>query len=373
MKWVDEFRGAAKVRQLACLIKAISQTPAAIMEVCGGQTHAILRFGLDQLLPPHLELLHGPGCPVCVTPSRVLDFSVELCERHGVMLCTFGDMVRVPGTRSDLMHAKARGGDVRMVYSPLDAVQLARDFPDREIVFLAVGFETTAPANAMAVLQARAENLTNFSMVVSQVLVPPAMSALLEAPDCRIRGFLAAGHVCTVTGFSEYGPLAARFRVPMVVTGFEPVDLLYGVLQCVRQIEEGRAEVENAYPRAVRPEGNLPAREQLARVFQVCDREWRGIGMLPRSGWELRPEFAPWDAEKKYASIFSSLPESHGEAAAGCRSGEVLQGRIKPPQCPAFGTRCTPENPFGATMVSSEGACAAYFRYSRNPLDPTLP
>ena len=370
MKWVDEFRGADRVRQLADLIQSSSRTPAAIMEVCGGQTHAILRFGLDQLLPPHLELLHGPGCPVCVTPARVLDFAIELCERQGILLCTFGDMVRVPGSQSDLLHAKARGGDVRMVYSPLDAVQLARDFPDREVVFLAVGFETTAPANAMATMQARTEGLRNFSLLVSQVLVPPAISALLGAPGCRIRGFLAAGHVCTVTGYAEYAPLAARFHVPMVVTGFEPVDLLCGILQCVRQIEEGRADVENAYPRAVKPEGNLPARKLLDRVFQVCDREWRGIGMIPLSGWELLPEFAQWDAEKKFSKIFADLPSGTGESTSGCRSGEVLQGLIKPPQCPAFGSRCTPENPLGATMVSSEGACAAYFRYSRSQHSP---
>jgi len=358
MKFVDEYRGAAATHALADAIARIVTRPWTIMEICGGQTHSIVKFGLDELLPPSITLVHGPGCPVCVTPVELIDAAVTLAARPGVTLCSFGDMLRVPGTGTDLLTARARGGDVRMVYSPLDAVTFAAQHPDREVVFFAVGFETTAPANAMAVLHARRLGLKNFSLLVSHVLVPPAIAAILSAPDNRVQGFLAAGHVCTVMGTAEYGPLARRFGVPIVVTGFEPVDILHGVLECVRLLEAGRPEVANAYARAVRPEGNVHAMQAMREVFAVADRNWRGIGRIPQSGFVLRPEFRDFDAAARFGVGDDAPPE-----ATECISGLIMRGVKKPHECPAFGTRCTPERPLGAPMVSTEGACAAYYRY----------
>lgn len=358
MKHLDEYRDAEGVRKLAHAIGRAATRPFTIMEICGGQTHAIVRFGLDELLPGTLTLVHGPGCPVCVTPLELLDKALAIARRPEVTFCSFGDMLRVPGSAGDLFSVKAAGGDVRIVYSPLDAVKLARERRDRQVVFFAVGFETTAPANAMAVREAAREGLDNFSILVSHVLVPPAMEAILSAEDNLVQGFLAAGHVCAVMGTREYDPIAARYRVPIVVTGFEPIDILEGVLGCVTQLSEGRAEVENRYARVVKPEGNLPARAVIEEVFEVGDRAWRGIGVIPRSGYRLREAFAAHDAERKFdvAAIATKEPEE-------CISGLILRGRKKPPDCAAFGTLCTPEHPLGATMVSAEGACAAYYRY----------
>jgi hydrogenase expression/formation protein HypD len=358
MKYVDEYRGAEATHALAAAIARTVTKPWTIMEICGGQTHSIVKFGLDELLPPSITLVHGPGCPVCVTPVELIDAAVTLAARPGVTLCSFGDMLRVPGTGTDLLTARARGGDVRMMYSPLDAVAFAAQHRDREVVFFAVGFETTAPANAMAVLHARRLGLKNFSLLVSHVLVPPAIAAILSAPDNRVQGFLAAGHVCTVMGTAEYGPLAARFGVPIVVTGFEPVDILHGVLECVRLLEAGRPEVANAYARAVRPEGNVHAIQAMREVFAVADRNWRGIGRIPQSGFVLRPEFREFDAATRFGVGGDAPPE-----ATECISGLIMRGVKKPHECPAFGTRCTPERPLGAPMVSTEGACAAYYRY----------
>lgn len=358
MKYLDEYRDAVAARRLAAVIAQRVTRPWTLMEICGGQTHSILKFGLDDLLPPAITLVHGPGCPVCVTPAELIDAAIALAGRSEVTVCSFGDMLRVPGSGPDLLTARARGGDVRTVYSPLDAVTLARKLPQREVVFFAVGFETTAPANAMAVLQAHRLGLRNFSLLVSHVLVPPAMGAILSAPDNCVQGFLAAGHVCTVMGLGEYLPLAARFHVPIVATGFEPVDLLRGVLDCVEQLESGRAEVSNAYGRAVRSAGNEQAQSILRAVFTVCDRNWRGLGTIPQSGLALRPEFAAFDASERFP-----LPGAAAAPDSSCIAGTILRGRAKPPACAAFGTRCTPEHPLGAPMVSSEGACAAYYRY----------
>ena len=358
MKYVDEYRDAAKVSALAKAIAAEVTRPWTLMEICGGQTHSIVKFGLDELLPRQITLVHGPGCPVCVTPIELIDAAVELASRSEVILCSFGDMLRVPGSGADLLTARARGGDVRMVYSPLDAVELAARNPARQVVFFAVGFETTAPANALAVLHARKLGLTNFFLLVSHVLVPPAIAAILSSPDNRVQGFLAAGHVCTVMGTSEYGPLAERFGVPMVVTGFEPLDILAGVLACVRLLEAGRAEVANAYARAVRPEGNTRAQAVMREVFEVCDRNWRGIGGIPKSGYTLRTEFRAFDAAARFGVGGGGSRES-----TECISGLIMRGARKPHECPAFGTRCTPERPLGAPMVSTEGACSAYYRY----------
>jgi len=330
------------------------------MEVCGGQTHAILKFGVDQLLPAGLTLIHGPGCPVCVTPVELIDKATEIAARPEVIFCSFGDMLRVPGTSIDLFSVKASGGDVRIVYSPLDAVTIARDTPGRQVVFFAVGFETTAPANAMAVYQAKRLGLENFSVLVAHVLVPPAMEAILQASDNRVQGFLAAGHVCTVMGTTEYEPIARRYRVPIVVTGFEPLDILQGIHACVRQLEEGRAEVENRYARSVRREGNRQAQSLIRQVFRIVPRRWRGVGEIPASGLGLTETYAAFDAEARFG-VAGSRPEPASE----CISGQILRGVKKPLECPAFGTRCTPEHPLGATMVSSEGACAAYYRYRR--------
>ena len=360
MRFVSEYRDAGLCADLAASLRSLVTRDWTIMEVCGGQTHSIIKFGLDQLLPPEVTLVHGPGCPVCVTPLEMIEKALCLAARPEVVFCSFGDMLRVPGLRDDLLTVKARGGDVRIVYSPLDALKLARELPDREVVFFAVGFETTAPANALAVYQAATEGLTNFTMLVSHVLVPPAIEALMSSPNRRVQGFLAAGHVCTVMGYHEYEPLAERFGIPIVVTGFEPVDILEGIHACVRQLEEGRAEVENRYARSVRRDGNAPAQELMAKVFAVGARNWRGIGAIPQSGLHLRPEYHAFDAERRFGLSDQSLPEPEE-----CHSGLVLQGLEKPTACPAFGTLCTPEHPLGATMVSSEGACAAYYRYRR--------
>jgi len=360
MKFLDEYRDATLARQFAEAIARTVTRPWTLMEVCGGQTHAIVKFGLDELLPPGVELVHGPGCPVCVTPVELIDKALEIAARPEVILCSFGDMLRVPGTQADLLSVKARGGDVRIVYSPLDAVKLARENPAREVVFFAVGFETTAPANAMAVAQAREFSLKNFSLLVSHVLVPPAMEAILASPANRVQGFLAAGHVCAVMGFTEYEPIARRYRVPIVVTGFEPLDILQGVLMCVEQLETGRAGVENQYTRAVRREGNTPAQQLIREVFRVVPRKWRGVGEIPQSGLGLSAAYAGFDAEQRFG-----VADVCAEESSECISGLILQGIRKPHECPAFATRCTPEHPLGATMVSSEGACAAYHRYRR--------
>lgn len=360
MKYVDEYRDADAARRIADAIAAVATRPWTIMEVCGGQTHAIVKFGIDELLPETITLVHGPGCPVCVTPVEILDKAVDIASRPNVIFTSFGDMLRVPGTQRDLFDVKALGGDVRIVYSPLDALKLARDNPSREVVFFAVGFETTAPANAMAVYQAKREGTPNFSILVSHVLVPPAIEAILSSQGNRIQGFLAAGHVCTVMGTTEYEPIAAKYRVPIVVTGFEPLDVLQGIHLCIKQLEEGRAEVENQYTRSVRRDGNRPAQEITLQVFRVVQRKWRGVGEIPRSGLGLREEYAAFDAEQRFG-----VAEYRAEESSECISGLVLQGVKKPRECPAFGTQCTPERPLGATMVSSEGACAAYYRYRR--------
>jgi hydrogenase expression/formation protein HypD len=361
MRYIDEYRNPRQAKRLAEAIAAAVTRPWNIMEVCGGQTHAIIRFGLDELLPRQITLIHGPGCPVCVTPVEILDKAIAIASLPGVIFCSFGDMLRVPGSQKDLFTVKSEGGDVRVVYSPMDAVALAQKYSDREVVFFAVGFETTAPANAMAVAQAARLGLANFSLLVSHVLVPPAMRAVLSSPDNRVQAFIAAGHVCTITGMEEYRPLAAEFRVPIVIAGFEPLDILQGVLMCVRQLETGRCEVENQYARSVRPQGNVSARRQMEEVFQTVPRKWRGIGEIPSSGLALREAFAAFDAERRFGVEHVTAEES-GE----CIAGEVLQGRKKPPDCPAFGVRCTPDWPLGAPMVSAEGACAAYYRYRRN-------
>ncbi|MGQ9614254.1 hydrogenase formation protein HypD [Chloroflexus sp.] len=360
MKYLDEFRDPELARRMFDQIRRITTRPWAIMEVCGGQTHSIIRNGIDQLLPPEIELIHGPGCPVCVTPLEVIDKALAIAARPGVIFCSFGDMLRVPGSRKDLFRVKSEGGDVRVVYSPLDAVKLAQQNPNREVVFFAIGFETTAPADAMAVYQAARLGLKNFSLLVSHVLVPPAIRAIMESPSNRVQGFLAAGHVCSVMGTDEYRPLVEQYRVPIVVTGFEPLDVLEGIRRVILQLEQGKAELDNAYERAVHPEGNVAAKQMLADVFTVTDRAWRGIGVIPRSGWKLSERYAAFDAEQRFDVSDIQTIES-----ALCRSGEVLQGRLKPTQCPAFGKECTPRTPLGATMVSSEGACAAYYQYGR--------
>ncbi len=363
MKYLDEFQDPELARRLLDDIHATARHPWAMMEVCGGQTHSIIRHGLDQLLPDGIELIHGPGCPVCVTPLEVIDKALEIASRPDVMFCSFGDMLRVPGSDKDLFRVKSAGGDVRVVYSPMDALNLARENPDRQVVFFGIGFETTAPPNAMTVYQAKKLGIDNFSLLVSHVRVPPAIEAIMTSPDCRVQAFLAAGHVCTVMGFSEYPPLAERFRVPIVVTGFEPLDILEGIRRTVHQLEDGRHEVENAYPRVVAAEGNPIAIEMLEDVFEVVDRAWRGIGMIPQSGWRLSERYRAYDAEVRF-----EVGDMHTSESTVCRSGEVLQGLIKPHECSAFGTLCTPRNPLGATMVSSEGACAAYYLYRRMQL-----
>jgi len=361
VRFLDEYRDGAAVAQWVEAIRTLVTRPWNLMEVCGGQTHSIVRFGLDELLPPSVRLIHGPGCPVCVTPVELVDKAVAIAARPGVIFCSFGDMLRVPGSSSDLLQVKSRGGDVRIVYSPLDAVKVAGDNPGRQVVFFAVGFETTAPANAMAVVEARRRGLVNFSILVSHVLVPPALEAVLSSPRRQVQGLLAAGHVCAIMGTAEYLPIALRYRVPIVVTAFEPLDLLQGIHMVIKQLEEGRCEVENQYQRLVRPEGNLPAQALIREVFQVKDRAWRGIGTIPMSGLGLREAFAAFDAERIFEVEGVGGPES-----PDCQAGLVLQGLIRPQECPAFGRRCTPDTPLGATMVSNEGACAAYYRYRRH-------
>jgi hydrogenase expression/formation protein HypD len=363
MRFVDEYRDARAVHTVLEAIRRATTRPWVLMEICGGQTHAILRYGLDQLLPESIELVHGPGCPVCVTPLEQLDKALAIASRPDVIFTSYGDMLRVPGSGRDLFSVRAAGGDVRVVYSPLDAVVLAQQNPDREVVFFAIGFETTAPANAMSVLQAERLGLRNFSLLVSQVRVPPAIRAILSAEGNRVQGFLAAGHVCAVMGYHEYPSLASEFAVPIVVTGFEPLDLVRGILAAVQQLEQGRAEVENAYPRAVTFEGNREAQRVIRRVFESCDRGWRGIGVIPESGWCLAPAFAAFDAESRFEVGSIQTAES-----PLCIAGEILKGLKRPTDCPAFGTQCTPETPLGATMVSSEGACAAYFSYRRDEM-----
>ncbi len=361
MKYLDEYRDQRIARALASEIAQRTTRPWVLMEICGGQTHTIMRYGLDELLPPGIELVHGPGCPVCVTPLETVDKAIELASRPEVILVSYGDMLRVPGSRSDLLRAKAQGADVRIAYSPNEAVKIARANPDHKIVFLAIGFETTAPANAMAAWQAKRENLANFSMLVSHVLVPPAIRALMASSSNRVQGFIAPGHVCTVVGCKEYEDLVRDFRIPIVVGGFEPVDILEAVLMLVRQLEAAAARLENQYVRSVSYRGNLPAQQVIAEVFEVADQKWRGIGLIPQSGLRLREEYAAYDANRLF-----DLAELTVDEPAECISAQVLQGLKKPTDCPAFGTRCTPENPLGAPMVSTEGACAAYYHYRRH-------
>ncbi len=358
MKYIAEYRDARRVRGILNEVRRITTRPWVLMEICGGQTHAIVRHGIDELLPKEIELVHGPGCPVCVTPLEMIDRALAIAARPDVIFTSYGDMLRVPGSGRDLFSIRAAGGDVRVVYSPLDAVKMAQKNPDKQVVFFAIGFETTAPANVMSVLQAKQFGLDNYSVLVSHVRVPPAIRAILAAPANRVQGFLAAGHVCAVMGYWEYLPIAEQYRVPIAVTGFEPLDLAQGILTTVRALEQGRVGVENAYPRAVTLEGNKPAQAMIAKVFQECDRKWRGIGMIPKSGWALRSEFAGFDAEKRF-----QVGDIHPQESPLCIAGQILQGLRKPPDCPAFGKACTPEQPLGATMVSAEGACAAYYKY----------
>ncbi len=360
MRFVDEYRNEADARKFLAAIERITTRPWTIMEICGGQTHTLIKSGIDRLLPPQITLVHGPGCPVCVTPLELIDRAIAIARRPEVIFTSFGDMLRVPGSDADLLSVKAQGGDVRMVYSPLDALKLAQKHPERQVVFFAVGFETTAPGNAMTVWQARQLGLTNFSILCSHVLVPPAMEAILSAADNQIQGFLAAGHVCTVMGYWEYEPIAEKHRVPIVVTGFEPLDLLQGIYMTVKALEEGRWGVENQYTRAVTREGNRPAQKLVAEVFEVSDRQWRGIGLIPASGYRLRPAYAAFDAELRFDVAGVTAQES-----PLCIAGQILQGHKKPHECRAFGRQCTPEHPLGAPMVSSEGACAAYYSYGR--------
>ncbi len=358
MKYIDEYRDARLAHKIAAQIERETTQPWVIMEICGGQTHAIMRYGLDQLLPSFIELVHGPGCPVCVTSLELVDKALYIASQPDVIFTSYGDMLRVPGSDGDLFSVKAHGGDVRTVYSPLDAVKLAVQNPSKRVVFFGIGFETTAPANAMSVAQAKAFGLTNYSMLVSHVRVPPAMHAILSSDRNRVQGFLAAGHVCTVMGYWEYPQIATKYKVPIVVTGFEPVDILNGILQTVKMLEKRQYTVENAYPRLVTYEGNQPAQKLIAEVFENCDRNWRGIGMISQSGWRLKDAYSAYDAENQFEVSAIQTRES-----AVCIAGQILQGLKKPFECTAFGATCNPENPIGATMVSSEGACAAYYRY----------
>jgi hydrogenase expression/formation protein HypD len=359
MKFLSEYRNADLVQQYVQEIQRVVTRPWTIMEVCGGQTHSLVKNGLLQLLPPAVRMVHGPGCPVCVTPLHLIDKAVYLALEKGVILCSYGDMLRVPGSRKSLLEAKAAGADIRILYSPLEAVKIAQDNPGKEVVFFAVGFETTAPANALSVLHAQRAGIKNYSILTSHVLVPPAIEAVMNDEDSHIQGFLAAGHVCTIMGLDEYYPLVERYKIPIVVTGFEPVDLMQGILMVVRQLEKSQHELENQYSRVVRPEGNPEAQKVLKQVFEIQDREWRGIGNIPHSGFELREEFAAYDANRKFEVNIEKVPES-----AECIAGLVLKGIKKPHECPQFGKKCHPQNPLGAPMVSSEGACAAYYHFS---------
>jgi hydrogenase expression/formation protein HypD len=367
MKYVTEYRDAALVKGVIEEIRRTVTRPWTMMEICGGQTHAIVRHGIDQLLPSEIELVHGPGCPVCVTPLELIDKALAIAARPDVIFCSYGDMLRVPGSNRDLFSVKAQGGDVRVVYSPLDAVTLAEQNPDKQVVFFAIGFETTAPPNVMSVLQAQRLGLKNFSILVSHVRVPPAITAILSSPHNRVQGFLLAGHVNAVMGYHEYPSLVEKFNIPMVVTGFEPLDIVQGILKTVQLLEAGKVEVANAYQRAVTFEGLKPAQAAINKVFMECDRKWRGIGMIPMSGWCLRPEFDKFNAEKRF-----DVGDIHTQESPLCIAGQILQGLKKPHDCPAFGKECTTENPLGATMVSSEGACAAYYRYGRVDLKQSV-
>ncbi len=358
MKYMEEYRDPKLAQKLSKEIHRITTKHHVIMEVCGGQTHAIVKFGIDELLPKEIELVHGPGCPVCVTPLELIDKALEIALKDNVIFCSFGDMLRVPGSKDDLFSVKAQGGDIRIVYSPLDVVKIAKENPQKEVVFFAVGFETTAPANAMAVFQAKQQGIKNFSILVSHVLVPPAMEAILSSPKNRVEGFLAAGHVCTVMGYTEYEPIVQKYQVPIIVTGFEPLDILQGIHMCVKQLEEGRAEMENQYSRSVSKQGNEHAQNIVKKVFCIIPRKWRGVGEIPQSGLGLRDEYQQYDAEQRFG-----VSEYQVDESPDCISGVILQGLKKPHQCPSFGNKCTPEQPLGATMVSSEGACAAYYRY----------
>jgi hydrogenase expression/formation protein HypD len=360
MKYVTEFRDAELVRGVIEKIRQTVTRPWTLMEICGGQTHAIVRYGIDQLLPPEIELVHGPGCPVCVTPLEQIDRALAIASRPEVIFTSYGDMLRVPGSSRDLFSVRAAGGDVRVVYSPLDAIKLAQANPEKQVVFFAIGFETTAPPNVMAVMQAKNLGLTNFSVLVSHVRVPPAMHAILGSPSNRVQGFLLAGHVCAVMGYHEYPSLLDKYRVPMAITGFEPLDLVQGIYETVRMLEAGQVEITNAYARAVTFAGNQPAQKMINQVFMECDRAWRGIGVIPASGWCLRPEFDSFNAEKRF-----DVGNIVAQESPLCIAGQIMQGLKKPHDCPAFGKQCTPETPLGATMVSSEGACAAYYKYGR--------
>lgn len=363
MKYLDEYRNTEKAKEYLNAINKKVSSNWNIMEICGGQTHSIVKYGIDELLPKKINLIHGPGCPVCVTPIEKIDKAIEIASIPDVIFCSFGDMLRVPGSDSDLLKSKAKGNDVRIVYSPMDAANIAKNNPDEEIVFFAVGFETTAPANAQAVFIAKKENIKNFSILVSHVLVPPAIKAILSARDNRVQGFLAAGHVCTVMGFKEYEPIASEFNVPIVVTGFEPLDILQGIYMCVSQLEEGRSEVENQYSRVVTRDGNLNAQKVMFEVFEPANTKWRGIGEIELSGFKLKENYKEYDAEIKFGFINYTVEES-----TECISGIILQGIKKPMDCPVFGTKCTPEHPLGATMVSGEGACSAYYLYKEKKL-----
>ena len=361
MKYLDEYRDGEIARKVLDEIRRTVTKPAVIMEVCGGQTHSIVKHGVDRLLPEQVELVHGPGCPVCVTSLEMIDKAHAIASRPNVIFCSFGDMLRVPGSKGDLLTLRGRGADIRVVYAPLDCLRVAREHPDKQVVFFGIGFETTAPANALVVKRARAENVPNFSMLVSHVLVPPAITSILQSPDNRVQAFLGPGHVCTVMGYTEYEPVAAAYRVPIVITGFEPVDLLHAILMAVRQLESGRHEVENQYSRVLGRDGNRAARNLVFEVFEVTDRKWRGIGSIPKSGYKLRHEYRDHDAERRF-----EVEDIETHEPPECISGLVLKGVKKPTECPAFGTRCTPQNPLGATMVSAEGACAAYYNYGRH-------
>jgi hydrogenase expression/formation protein HypD len=361
VKYLDEYRDQRVAQKIVDEIKKTITRPWVLMEVCGGQTHSIVKYGLDCLLPEQVELVHGPGCPVCVTSLEMIDRAHAIARMPDVIFCSFGDMLRVPGSDSDLFKIKSEGGDVRVVYSPLDSLKIARANPDKRVVFFAIGFETTAPANAMSVWQAREQGIRNFSVLVSHVLVPPAMRGILDSPNNRVQAFLGPGHVCAIAGWTEYEPIVERYRVPIVIAGFEPIDILQGVLMCVRQLEQGRAELENGYARAVQREGNPSAQSMIERVFEIRDRAWRGLGVIPQSGFRLSEEFRDYDAELIY-----DVENIHAVEPAVCMSGEILKGLKKPLDCPAFGKQCSPERPLGATMVSAEGACAAYYSYGRH-------
>lgn len=361
MKYVQEYRDGTLARQYGEAIANLTTRPWTIMEICGGQTHSIVKYGIDTILPPEIRLIHGPGCPVCVTDMSIIDQAIVLAQQPDVIFCSFGDMLRVPGTEHDLLSIKAQGGDVRMVYSPLDAVRLAQEHCDRHIIFFAVGFETTAPATAMAVHQAQQLGLDNFSLLVSHVLVPPAMAAILDDPHCQVQGFLAAGHVCTVMGYQDYEPIAARYQIPIIVTGFEPIDILQGLYLCIQQLEAGQATCENQYARSVQPHGNPHAQTLIQKIFTIIPQRWRGIGAIPHSGLGLKPAYAVFDAQLRFADLLAT--QTPAPVATDCISGDIMRGVKKPHECPAFGTQCTPERPLGAPMVSSEGACAAYYRY----------